>query len=130
MKNAFLLLLLFTFQTSLFSQSENKIPLIAIALGYEISRYHVIKKYTNKYQELFKYSKNIHCAACPQESEKGKGTWKNKNKLLIFKSKKKKDLNDGFTVDLNNTKAKIEENKIIITESEIPYLKNIVLVKQ
>ena len=130
MKNAFLLLLLFTFQTSLFSQSENIIGNYKKTIDTRSDSSIYQLSLNEDGTIIFKYSKNIHCAACPQESEKGKGTWKNKNKILIFKSKKKKDLNDGFTVDLNNTKAKIEENKIIITESEIPYLKNIVLVKQ
>lgn len=35
------------------------IPVIAIALGYEISVYHILKSYKKKYEELFKYAKNI-----------------------------------------------------------------------
>lgn len=35
------------------------IPIIAIALGYEISQYNVIKQYNSRYRSLFKYAKNI-----------------------------------------------------------------------
>jgi len=35
------------------------IPLIAIALGYEISMYHIIERYKTKYMNLFQYAKNI-----------------------------------------------------------------------
>lgn len=36
-----------------------EIPVVAIALGYEISMKHIIKKYEDKYKELFSYAKNI-----------------------------------------------------------------------
>ncbi len=39
--------------------ADLKIPVIAIALGYDISVFDVIEKYNNKYQRLFKYAKNI-----------------------------------------------------------------------
>lgn len=35
------------------------VPLIAIALGYEISMYHIIEHYKTKYCELFQYANNI-----------------------------------------------------------------------
>ncbi|MFD0762114.1 glycosyltransferase [Lutibacter aestuarii] len=35
------------------------IPIVPIALGYDISTYAIIKQYTNKYKALFNYSKNI-----------------------------------------------------------------------
>ncbi len=35
------------------------IPIIAIALGYEISRYKIIEKYQEKYKNLFQYAKRI-----------------------------------------------------------------------
>jgi colanic acid/amylovoran biosynthesis glycosyltransferase len=36
-----------------------KLPIITIALGYEISQYDIIKKYNSKYKVLFQYSKYI-----------------------------------------------------------------------
>ena len=36
-----------------------KIPIVAIALGYEISMHHMIERYASKYRELFRYAKNI-----------------------------------------------------------------------
>ena len=38
---------------------EQNIPLIAISLGYEISMFHIIKEYEEKYRTLFSYAKNI-----------------------------------------------------------------------
>jgi glycosyltransferase involved in cell wall biosynthesis len=38
---------------------ELKIPLTAIALGYEVSRYKMLKKYSEKYKNLFQYAKTI-----------------------------------------------------------------------
>lgn len=35
------------------------VPLVSIALGYEISQEDVLKAYSNKYKELFDYAKNI-----------------------------------------------------------------------
>ncbi|TYA56645.1 glycosyltransferase family 4 protein [Formosa maritima] len=38
---------------------ELKIPLVAIALGYEISQYRIIEQYESMYQSLFQYAKKI-----------------------------------------------------------------------
>jgi glycosyltransferase involved in cell wall biosynthesis len=38
---------------------ELKIPLTAIALGYEVSRYKMLDKYHDKYKSLFQYAKTI-----------------------------------------------------------------------
>ncbi len=38
---------------------DMQIPLVAIALGYEISVYHIIEKYTEKYKALFQYAQKL-----------------------------------------------------------------------
>ena len=130
MKKTLLLLLLITLQTSLFSQSENIIGNYekTIDTRSDSSIYQLSLNEDGTF--IFQYSQNIHCAACPQEANKGKGTWKEKKGIIFFKSKNGKDINEEFTVNLNKTKANIEEKLLRVTESNIPYLKDIVLVKQ
>lgn len=130
MKKKLLLLLLITLQTSLFSQSENIIGDYKKTIDTRSDSSIYLLSLNEDGSFIFKHSKNIHCAACPQESEKGKGTWKEKKGIIFFKSKEGKDINEEFTVDLNYTKANIEENIISFIESEIPYLKDIQLAKQ
>lgn len=38
---------------------QNNIPLITIALGYEISQYNVLKQYEAKYRSLFQYASSV-----------------------------------------------------------------------
>lgn len=38
---------------------KQKIPLVAIGLGYEISHYQMLEKYHSKYQKMFQYAKAI-----------------------------------------------------------------------
>lgn len=128
-----LFILLILFQISLYAQANEDIGIYKKTTDtrsdsslYQLSL-HKDGTFT------FQYEKNIHCAACPQEELRGKGTWKSKKGILKLKAKKGKDINEEFSLNLHKTKAKFikkdTKKLVVFYESEIELLKNIELIK-
>lgn len=55
---------------------------------------------------LYHFYRNLAGKLNPEEHYYGKGTWKKEGKLILFFSKKEDDLNEEYTVNLNNSKAR------------------------
>jgi uncharacterized GH25 family protein len=88
------------------------------------------------------HSYTNHFKATPAEkNEFGKGTWKAKKNSIIFEINSNTDLNEKYTLNLQNTKARIDRKsprnktaEIIPTtmriyESEISWVKGLKLTK-
>jgi len=90
---------------------------------------------------LYHFLRDISGEANPEENFYGKGTWKVEGKIVSF-STKPSDLNDDFTVNLNNSKARYitksprdTSDKVVKTalrfyQSELFYIKGLHLFKE
>jgi len=128
------LILIITFQTALIAQTETVFGNFKKTIDTKSESIQFQLSLNENGTFVFHYSKNIHCASCSQEELQGKGTWKVKNEAFIFKSKKRKDLNEEYTVNLNNSKAKFENQKVngvlVFFETDLSYLKGIKFIKE
>ena len=89
----------------------------------------------------FYYHSNIKQGIPPESTKYGKGNWTIKNNVISFSSDKQKDLDEKFTLDFTNTKARFvtksprdTSDKIIKTQlrfldSEILWMRRIDLDK-
>ena len=55
---------------------------------------------------LFHYYQKLTCDNCKEENTYGTGIWKAQKKLIFLSTDKEKDINETYTLNLNNTKAR------------------------
>lgn len=90
----------------------------------------------------FHYYSNIKQGNPPEINKYGKGKWTVKDKVVTFFSDKQKDLNEKYTLDFTNSKARFitksqrdKTDQVIITRlkfltSDIPWMKTIEMPKR
>ena len=90
---------------------------------------------------VFAYYSNIRLRVPAETNYSGKGLWSIKNNEVSFVSDKKNDLNDKYTLDFSNSKARfitksprdksdrIIETKLQFLESSLPWVSRVLLVK-
>jgi hypothetical protein len=55
---------------------------------------------------LFRYYRKLTCDTCKEENSYGTGVWKAQKKLIFLSTDKENHINDTYTLNLNNTKAR------------------------
>ncbi|MGG7034755.1 MAG: hypothetical protein ACI7YS_06115 [Flavobacterium sp.] len=90
---------------------------------------------------FFHYYSNIKQGIPPEVNKYGKGKWIMKNNLISFFCDKQKDVDEKYTLDFTNTKArfviksprdktdKIIKTKLTFLESDIFWIKRLDIVK-
>lgn len=91
---------------------------------------------------LYHFLRDISGEANPEENFYGKGTWKAEKNLVFFYTDKETELDETYTVDFTNSKARYitksprdKSNKVVKTalrfyESDLFYIKGLQLFKE
>jgi hypothetical protein len=141
MKKLFTLLILIC-NLTLFSQTQDAVGNYKLTLNAKDSssfEYEVTLSEDGTF--TFHYHSNIKQGIPPESTKYGKGNWTLKNNVISFFSDKQKDLDEKFTLDFTNTKArfvtksprdtsdKIIKPQLRFLESEILWMRRIDLDK-
>lgn len=141
MKSLFTLLLLLS-NLTLFSQSNNVVGDYALTLttnDNDVLEYKLALAPNGTF--TLYYHSTIKRGIPPEAIKEGTGTWNVDNNVISFSSDKLKDLNEKYTLDFTNSKArfitkslrdktdKIVPTKLKFLESEIFWMKGIEMLK-
>jgi len=140
LNNKFTIIIIFLFTLNVFSQagvytrgSENPRP------DHTIIKWTITLNQDNTF--LYHFLRDLSGAGNPEENYYGKGTWKKEGKVIMFFSNKG-DLNEEYTVNLNNSKARYiiksprdKSDKIIKTalrfyDSEMSHISGLIVFKE
>ena len=142
MKKMIFLLFLVT-QLPAFAQTEAMVGDYALTLGNEgnnLFEYDLTLRSDGTFD--FHYHSIIKQGIPPEKHKYGKGTWKEENQVITFFTDKQKDMDEKYTLDFTNTKARfitksprdksdlVVNTKLKFLGSDIPWLKTLNMLKK
>ena len=118
---------------SLGLSAQNESNIVVYEQIYSINGKGILKRQLSLYSDgtfLFHSYRRINDQS-PEENKYGKGTWTSKNDLLLFTADEVLDIDKKYTLNFNQSKARIfKDSSIRFLSSKIPWGKGMKLSKK